>query len=232
MHKNLTYTINGCLFKVHSALGNIWHEEIYEKALEKELRSQGLKAECQNKFQVSYFGKSLGYYQADILVNDKVIIELKVAPKIIPLHKAQLISYLKGYNKPLGILANFGEKSVKHQTFPNKPELRTPLRDDFDFEKIRIEGKEDIKDLLITANRILITLGPGYLPQIYRRAFHYELKSAEIEFRNAREMSAEYQGETLGAKEVNFYIVGDMLLSIVAVRELDDLISYRFWNHI
>ena len=78
-------------------------------------------------------------------------------------------------HKPLGMLANFGGNLLQHQTFPNKLPLKTPLRDDFDFDKIALASKAEIKDVLFMANRILITLGVGYFHQIYRRAFYYEL---------------------------------------------------------
>ncbi|MDM8541241.1 GxxExxY protein [Desulfococcaceae bacterium HSG9] len=232
IHKELTYIIIGSFFKVHNALHNIWHEEIYEKAVQSELRSQGLKAERQKKFDVVYFDKNLGRYRIDLIVEDKIIIELKAVPEITPLHKAQLISYLKGYKKPLGILANFGSKSLEHRTFPNKLESETALKDNFDLKKIRFEGKENVRDLLIIANRILVTLGPGYFHQIYRRAFYYELKQAGICFDITRELSAEYRNEKLGVKEVNFFILGDLLLATVALKELSDLILFRFWNYI
>lgn len=230
--KKLTYRINGCLFKVYNTLGNIWKEEAYEKALELELQSQGLKAESQKEYDVFYFEKNIGRYRLDLLVEDQVIIEIKVAPEITPLHQAQLISYLKGFDKPIGILANFGGMSMEHQTFPNITELKNPIRDDFDFDKITLPGKEKIKDLLFIANRILTSLGTGYFHQIYRRAFYYELKSAGVEFEIAREITAEYQNTPLDSKKVNFFVIGDLLLSTVAVKKLDKYLLSRFKNHI
>lgn len=232
MHKDLTYAINGALFKVHGALGSIWREEAYEKAVEIELNAQHLKTERQKKFQVFYFDKRVGNYRVDLLVEDKVIVELKVAPRISPLHQAQLISYLKGFDKPLGILANFGAPSLEHRTFPNKHHMKTPLRDSFDFDKVRTEGKEEIRELLIIANRILITLGTGYFHQVYKRAFHHELKSADIGFQTVKEVSAKYRDETVDSRNVSFFVIGDLLMSVVAVQELDNTILYRFRNYI
>jgi GxxExxY protein len=232
MHEDLTYAINGCLFTIYNTLGNIWKEEVYEKALAMELKSQGMQAECQKEFDVSYFDRQVGRYRLDLLVNDQVIAELKAAPELVPLHRAQLISYLKGAQKPLGILANFGGTSLEHQTFPNKLHLQTPLRDDFDFEKIQLEHKDEIKDLLVMANRILVTLGVGYLAQIYRRALYIELQQAGAEFEVIKEVTATYQAQRLDSKPVNFFRIGDLLVSVVAVRELTDLILSRFQHHI
>jgi len=230
MHKDLTYKINGCLFRVHSQLGNIWEENVYETALHLELQAQGLQAECQKKFQVFYFDKQVGSYRLDILVEGIIIVELKAVPEVVALHKAQLISYLKGYNKPLGILANFGGKSLSHQTFPNKLEQKTPLTDTFDFTKVQLKGKEKIRDLLFMANRILVTLGVGYFHQIYRRAFYYELKLAGIDFEVIKEVTATYRNHSLGSIEVNLFIIGDLLLSVVAVQELNESVISNFYS--
>jgi len=232
MYENLTYQINGCLFRVHNTLRNIWKEEVYEQALELELLKQGLQAERQKKFEVFYFERRVGYYKIDILVENTVILELKAIPKILPIHQAQLISYLKGYNKPLGILANFAEISLYHRTFPNKLEQKTPFKDTFDFTKVQLKEKEKIKDLLFMANRILVTLGAGYFHQVYRRAFYYELKMANINFEVIKEIPAIYLHHSLDSAEVNFFLIGDLLLSVVAVSALDDLELSKFYSYI
>jgi GxxExxY protein len=232
MHENLTYKINGCIFKVYNTLGKIWSEEVYEKALQLELQAQGLQAECQKEFEVFYFGKRVGNYRIDILVQDTVIVELKAVPKIMPLHQAQIISYLKGYNKPIGILANFAGNMLYHRTFPNKLDQKTALIDRFDFTKLQLEEAEEIKDLLLIANRILTTLGVGYFHQIYRRAFYYELKNSGIEFEVKKEVTATYSEHILGSKPVNFFIIGDLLLSVVAVQEINKPILAKFDNYI
>ncbi len=232
MYEKLTYKINGCLFRVHNTLENIWNENVYEMALLLDLQAQGLQAECQKEFEVFYFDKRVGYYRIDILVENTIIIELKAVPEVLPIHKAQLISYLKGYKKPVGILANFCEGSLYHRTFKNNMNKATPLEDAFDFTKVQLKEKETIKDLLIIANRILITLGAGYLAQIYRRAFYYELTLSKIEFDVIKEVNANYHNFALGSKKVNFFIVGDLLLSVVAVQQLSQFILSRFVGYI
>jgi GxxExxY protein len=236
MHDNLTYQINGCLFKVYNQLQNIWQEEVYEEALHLELQNQKLQAETQKNFEVFYFDKRVGVYWVDVLVENTVIIELKAVPEMLPVHKAQLISYLKGYNKPIGILANFGGKSFQKQTFPNNLAQKTPLIDTFDFDKVQLKGKEDIKELLLIANRILITLGAGYLPQIYRRAFYYELEMAGMDFDAIKEVKAIYNDRPLSCKEVHkevyFFRIGTLLLSVETVNELNPLTLSKFSHYI
>ena len=232
MHEKLTYKINGCLFAVFNELKNIWPEEVYEKALLLELLAQGLKAEQQKPFDVWYFEERVGAYRIDILVEDCVIVELKAVPKTFPLHQAQLISYLKGFNKSMGILANFGAATLEHRTFPNKLSQKNAMQDHFDFDKIRLASKYEIRELLVMANRILVTLGPGYFHQIYRRAFYYELKQANAQFEVAKEVKAIYRQQELGSKEVRFLIIGDLLLSPIAVQAIDELRLSQFQYYI
>ena len=232
LYNDLTYQINGCLFKVHNTLRNIWKEEVYEQALHLELQAQGLRAERQKKFSVYYFEQQVGDYRVDILVEELIILELKAVPKVLPIHQAQLISYLKGYDKPLGILANFGEISLYHRAFPNKLAQKTPLKDAFDFRKVRLKEKEKIKDLLLIANRILVTLGVGYFHQVYRRAFYYELKIAGISFEVIKEVTAVYHHRSIDSENVNLFLIGDLLLSAVAVLKLDDLELSKFHSYL
>lgn len=232
MYDDLVYKINGCLFAVYNALGTIWSEDVYEKAVSIELEAQGLKAECQKEFEVFYFDRQVGQYRLDLLVEDKIVIELKAVPGVFPLHQAQLISYLKGYHKPLGILANFGQSPFYYRVFPNKLEQKTALRDTFTFEKVQIPGKERIRELLFMANRILVTLGPGYLPQVYRRAWYYELRTAGVEFEVIKEMTAEYRRQAIGAQEVYFFRIGDLLASAIAVNELTNALVLKFRYYI
>lgn len=232
MYDDLTYAINGGLFAVSNALGNIWAEEIYEKALEIELQGRGLRVERQHEFEVFYFDKRVGTYRIDLLVEDKVIVELKAIPKLLPLHRAQLLSYLKGYDKPLGILANFGQSAVEHYTQPNQMHQKAPLCDHFDYDKLTLKDKTRIKDLLCMANRILTTLGAGYWHQVYRRAFAHELRTAHVEFEAVNEVTAHYQQQRVGAKEVHFFKIGDLLLSAVAVQTLDGIVLSRFRKYL
>lgn len=232
MYDELVYRINGGYYTVYNALKPIWNEEVYEQALEIELQERGLKVERQKEFEVFYFDQRVGHYRIDLLVEDAIILELKAVPEVFPLYQAQLISYLKGYNKPLGILMNFGDRTPHYQIFPNKVSQKTVLRDEFDFEKVQMKDKEFFKTLLVMANRILVTLGPGYFHQVYRRAFYYELKTGGIEFELIKNITARFREHELGSKEVLFFRIGDVLLSAMAVQELTSLGLAKFRNYI
>lgn len=108
-HKELTGKIIECVFKVHKNLGFGFLESVYQNALLIELTKADLKVEKEKKIQVNYDGQVIGDFVADILVEDKVILELKSVREIHPAHEAQLINYLKATSIEVGLLINFGE---------------------------------------------------------------------------------------------------------------------------
>ena len=107
----LTYLINGAIFEVSRILGPGFLEKVYENALLMELKARGIKAAAQYPIKVRYKDQIVGEYFADLLVEDKVIIELKTVDKIEKIHEAQLLNYLKATGIKVGLLVNF--KSTK-----------------------------------------------------------------------------------------------------------------------
>lgn len=108
LHYELTEKIIRSFFLVHKKLGYGFLEKVYEKALLVELKSIGLKVIAQHPINVFYKDINVGHYFADIVVNDKVILELKATDKIKPIHEAQLINYLKATRVEVGLIFNFG----------------------------------------------------------------------------------------------------------------------------
>lgn len=104
---DLTYQINGAIFEVSRTLGAGFLEKVYENALIIELRNKGLKAESQVPVKVFYKEETVGEYFADILVQDKIIIELKAVENLSKLHEAQILNYLKATGIQVGLLVNF-----------------------------------------------------------------------------------------------------------------------------
>lgn len=104
-----------CTFKVHTQLGPGLLESTYEKCLEHEIKKMGLSIECQKILPVIYDGIKIDAgYRIDLLVQDNLIIELKAVEKIIPLYRAQLMTYLKLSNIKTGLLINFNSKLIKN----------------------------------------------------------------------------------------------------------------------
>jgi GxxExxY protein len=104
---DITYAINGAVFEVNRILGSGFLEKVYENALLVELKRLGIKAESQVPIKVLYKEKVVGEYIADLLVEDKVIVELKTVENIDKVHEAQLLNYLKATGIRVGILVNF-----------------------------------------------------------------------------------------------------------------------------
>jgi GxxExxY protein len=109
---DITYAINGAVFEVNNILGPGFLEKVYENALLVELKTKGLKAENQVPITVSYKGEVVGEYAADLLVEGKVIVELKTVESLDSLHQAQLLNYLKATGLHVGLLVNFKHKKA------------------------------------------------------------------------------------------------------------------------
>ncbi len=111
---NLSYAIIGCAFKVHTQLGPGLLESTYEICLLHELSKANLTAIRQVPLPVIYDGIKLDAgYRIDLLVEDKVIVEVKSVDLLIPIHQAQLMTYMKLSGKQLGLLINFNVQDLK-----------------------------------------------------------------------------------------------------------------------
>ena len=110
LHEELSGKILNAFFTVYNFLGHGFLEKVYENALMIELNKRGIDAQQQQRIEVYYDGYEVGEYYADILVQDRVILELKAADAVAPEHEAQLINYLKATDIELGLLLNFGPK--------------------------------------------------------------------------------------------------------------------------
>jgi GxxExxY protein len=109
----VTETVIGCAYKIGNALGCGFLEKVYENALAYEIRKSGLEAKQQERIKVFYDNVEVGDYEADILVNGKVIIELKAVKRFVEVHKAQCLNYLKATGLKICLLINFGNPRVE-----------------------------------------------------------------------------------------------------------------------
>ena len=113
----ITYQIRGAVFEVNRVLGAWFLEKVYEKALLVELRRRGLKAESQIPITVKYKDEVVGEYFTDIVVEDKVIIELKAVEQLQKIHEAQILNYLKATGYTVGLLINFTHPKAEIKRF-------------------------------------------------------------------------------------------------------------------
>jgi GxxExxY protein len=121
LHKALTSKIIQCFYTVYNTLGFGFLEKVYENALKIELESKGLIVVKQQPIKVFYKNQLVGEYYADLLVEDKVILELKASESLREDHELQLINYLKATDFEVGLLLNFGkEPEVRRKIFTKK----------------------------------------------------------------------------------------------------------------
>ena len=109
-YEDITGKIIGAFYETYNTLGPGFLEKVYENALLVELTQKGLEAVAQYPIKVHYKNQCVGDYVADILVEDKIICEIKAVRKLLPEHEAQLLNYLKATNTKVGLLLNYGPK--------------------------------------------------------------------------------------------------------------------------
>jgi GxxExxY protein len=116
-HKEITEAIIGAAFDVHNELGYGFLHKVYQRALQVELARRGHTAEWERRINVRYKNVIVGDYDADLIVDDCVIVEIKVAPQYDKRDEAQLLNLLKATGVKVGMLINFGRYKVEHRRF-------------------------------------------------------------------------------------------------------------------
>ncbi|MCY4557280.1 MAG: GxxExxY protein [Chloroflexi bacterium] len=116
LHSDLTRIIIGCAFDVLNELGPGFLESVYEKAMAIAVSEAGLRVRTQAPIEVLFRGQVVGEFYADLLIDDKVIVELKAVPSpLAPIHEAQLINYLNATGVQVGLLMNFGQPKLQYR---------------------------------------------------------------------------------------------------------------------
>ncbi len=114
LYPDLSYQIMKFVFEVHNQLGPGFTEDIYERALMVEFERNGIPFKSQHCIDVYYKGENLGVFRIDLVVDDKIILELKAVKELTELFRQQLLSYLRASGLHLGILINFGGAKIQH----------------------------------------------------------------------------------------------------------------------
>jgi len=115
-----TSRIIACAIEVHKLLGNGFQEVIYQRALSIEMHLQGIEHKREKEMDIYYKGEKIGTRRVDFLVDDKISVEIKAVIQIEDVHLAQAINYLEAYNLEVGLLINFGSKSLDFKRVMNK----------------------------------------------------------------------------------------------------------------
>jgi len=117
--KELTHKIIGCAMKVHRTLGNGFQEVIYQRALAIEMEKQVLSFAREMEMEIFYENIQIGTRRVDFFVENKIMVELKALTKLEDVHLAQAMNYCQVYNLPIGLLINFGAKSLEFKRVYN-----------------------------------------------------------------------------------------------------------------
>ena len=107
IYEEETFAIRGAVFEVYKTLGDGYLEEVYQNALEEELKLRGIPFVAKNELHIMYKGRDCGLYEPDFICFDKIIVELKAVETLHPKHSAQLMNYLRATGHKLGLLVNF-----------------------------------------------------------------------------------------------------------------------------
>jgi GxxExxY protein len=118
-YSDVTAKILGASFEVHKILGNGFQEVIYQRALEEEFFLQGLSYSREFEMPVFYKKKQIGTRRVDFLIETVISVEIKAVIKLEDVHLAQAINYLEAYNLEIGMLLNFGAKSLEYRRLIN-----------------------------------------------------------------------------------------------------------------
>ena len=120
IYKEEGYNIVGAAMEVHKVLGSGFAEPVYQEALAIEFDISGIPYEKEKQLNISYKDRILNkFYQADFFCYEKIIVEIKALTALNSDHDSQILNYLKATNSKLGILINFGEKSLVYKRFAN-----------------------------------------------------------------------------------------------------------------
>jgi len=119
-HSELTGKIIGCAMRVHSTLGNGFQELIYQRALAIELMNANITIQREYEIPVYYNKQQIGTRRVDFLIENTISVELKALTKLEDVHLAQAINYLEAYNLEIGLLINFGTRSLEYKRIANK----------------------------------------------------------------------------------------------------------------
>ena len=126
LHNDLTQSVIGCAFEVINELGSGFLESVYENAMVLALSEAGLPVQSQVPIPVTFRGKRVGDFYADLLVDEKVIVELKAVRAIVPEHQAQIINYLNATGIEVGLLINFGNPKLELKRFTRSRTHKLP----------------------------------------------------------------------------------------------------------
>lgn len=227
LHQELTQRIIGSYYSVFNQLGQTYPENIYERAMMHLLSQQGIPCSRQDEYEIHYKERLVGVQRLDIFVAGQVVVELKVADSIKPIHLAQLLSYLRTVGKPVGLLCRFGGPDpefarrvlTKHDEPIDSDRL---LAQDFNYAGLPFADVTN--EVVAGALEVFRALGPGFIHRIYSNACYQEYRLRGLDVMPRREFHVFLGNTDLGTiKLAHLQVNREILVFPVAVSSLTSL---------
>ncbi|MFN8492797.1 MAG: GxxExxY protein [Caldilineaceae bacterium] len=236
LYPELSYSIQGAFYDVYNKLRYLdLSEEGWERALLLALRARGHQVERQVEYELCYKGRRVGRFFIDLLVDGKVLLELKATNKLIAINVSQVITYLKATQLQLGILVNFAGANLEYRRIPNFV-TQPAVHQENKVENASLEQylyPELTHELRSTLYEVHGVLGTGFMHMHYRRATQAELRLRTIPFRRQKEITLFYQATPIETRKVYLLVVDDkVLLAPMAVQTITPQIKGRFRQYL
>lgn len=229
IYPELSYQVQGAFFDVHNDLRHSGiSEAAWETALCIVLQERGIASRRQAEYELRFKGRRIGRFFLDVVVEEKVVLELKATDGLLPIDQAQLIAYLKATGLKLGILANFGRDRVEYKRMPNYVSER--LVQEAKGENVSGSGNIDlVHELRGALYEVHSELGPGFLQKHYRRATQLALRLRHVPYELCSDVTIPFRGQPIETRWAMLLIVdGLWLVWVRAVREIDGGLRSRF----
>ncbi|GEM_PF-158287 len=232
LHEALSYKIRGTLFRVYNTLGPGFREETYKQAVKRDLLKTGLPIEVEKDIPIPYEDDpAIDIYRLDILVDKKILLELKALAEIHERFVAQTLSELLASKIELAMLVNFGsdpleirrllnihlnpaKKENRHVDIPQQPDLN-------DFTNQKIVHKDLCYALYGYFYKIYNTLGPGYRETTYEKAFIKELKAGGFSSATDKEIPIVYDNTVIDTHKIKLIVDDKIIVYVKAYSALD-----------
>ena len=224
LYEDLTYQIRGAYYDIYNAHGHDYPEDFYERMMTMDMQAKGLVCDNQVEYPVLYEGVLVGKQILDAVANKLVILEYKVAPQILPIHRAQLISYMKVSGLQVGLLMNFGGPA---------PDIVRLLNTMKGWEVVRDLDEQSVRrdllypDLTLQIMRglqaIYNVLGPGFVLRVYANACRVEFRKRELNLARKRRLDIQHRGQPIGQLAFQHFIVDEkVVVAPVCLGEISD----------
>jgi GxxExxY protein len=228
LHKELTGTIIGVYDDVYNDTGRKYPEYVYENAMMGDLRALRVPCHRQGEYRVFYKHGLVGVQRLDLFIAGEVVVELKVAPALTRLHRAQAISYLKVTSKQVGLLLNFGSPKpeferlyLDHRPQQNDLDTANCALPEFPDSYLTPELTHAIIGGLFEVHSVL---GPGFIHRIYANACCHELELRGLDVRPYRAYQVIYRNRTVGKIQFGHLCVeGSVFIFPVAVQDMNGI---------